>query len=209
MLTRVSSPKDFWTGLIYVALGAAALWLGRDYTFGSAARMGPGYFPLVLSGILVVLGLVSLARSFIAKGEPVGAIFWKPLVLVLIGCAVFGLLLNPLGLPIALLTLCRVLTGIGPVTTIAMLLPATFGLPPVSALIMLAGGEAVHAEVVLRNGAVVSEADLITHVRGKLGSHKPPKSIAFVPQLPLSAAGKIMRRLVKEKYWKDQTRGVA
>lgn len=44
MLTRVSSPKDFWTGLIYVALGLSALWFGRDYRFGTAGRMGPGYF---------------------------------------------------------------------------------------------------------------------------------------------------------------------
>ena len=70
-------------------------------------------------------------------------------------------------------------------------------------------GEAVHAEVVLRDGSVVSEADLIAHVRARLGGHKPPKSIAFLPQLPLSAVGKIVRRLVKEKYWKGQARAVA
>ncbi len=70
-------------------------------------------------------------------------------------------------------------------------------------------GEAVHAEVVLRDAARIDEADLIAHVRAKLGGHKPPKSIAFVAQLPLSPAGKIVRRLVKEKYWKGQPRGVA
>jgi acyl-CoA synthetase (AMP-forming)/AMP-acid ligase II len=70
-------------------------------------------------------------------------------------------------------------------------------------------GEAIHAEVVLRDGAAVSEADLIAHVRARLGGHKQPRSIAIVKELPLSAAGKIVRRLVKEKYWKGQARGVA
>jgi acyl-CoA synthetase (AMP-forming)/AMP-acid ligase II len=70
-------------------------------------------------------------------------------------------------------------------------------------------GEAVHAEVVLREGTTVGEVDLIAHVRAKLGGHKTPKSVAFVPQLPLSAAGKIVRRLVREKYWKGQARGMA
>jgi len=70
-------------------------------------------------------------------------------------------------------------------------------------------GEAVHAEVVLRDGAVVSEADLIAHVRARLGGHKPPKSITFLPELPLSTVGKIVRRLVKEKYWKGEARAVA
>jgi uncharacterized membrane protein YhhN len=70
--------------------------------------MGPGYFPLVLAGVLVLLGLVSLARSFLAAGEPVGAIAWKPMVLVVTGCVLFGALLNPPGLPIALLALLLV-----------------------------------------------------------------------------------------------------
>ncbi|HWE21377.1 MAG TPA: hypothetical protein VG758_30105 [Hyphomicrobiaceae bacterium] len=70
-------------------------------------------------------------------------------------------------------------------------------------------GEAVHAEVVLREGTTVGEVDLIAHARARLGGHKTPKSIAFVDRLPLSPAGKIVRRLGKEKYWKGEERGVA
>jgi acyl-CoA synthetase (AMP-forming)/AMP-acid ligase II len=85
----------------------------------------------------------------------------------------------------------------------AVLMAAAVGIPHPE------WGEAVHAEVVLRDGAGVGEAELIAHARARLGGHKPPKSIAFVAQLPLSAAGKIVRRLVKEKYWKGAARGVA
>lgn len=108
MTGPIRAPKDFWTGLIYIATGLAALWIGADYKMGTAGRMGPGYFPKVLACILIALGVISLARSFVTKGDPIGGVAWKPLVLVLLGCALFGLLLQPLGLIVALSTLCLV-----------------------------------------------------------------------------------------------------
>ncbi len=51
MALAIRSPKDFWTGVIYVGFGAAAWWIARDYSFGTASRMGPGYFPTVLAAI--------------------------------------------------------------------------------------------------------------------------------------------------------------
>jgi acyl-CoA synthetase (AMP-forming)/AMP-acid ligase II len=85
----------------------------------------------------------------------------------------------------------------------AVLMAAVVGIPHPE------WGEAVHAEVVLREAAGLGESELIAHARSSLSAHKLPKSIAFVPQLPLSPAGKIVRRLVKEKYWKGAARGVA
>ncbi|MEJ6009395.1 class I adenylate-forming enzyme family protein [Novosphingobium aquae] len=70
-------------------------------------------------------------------------------------------------------------------------------------------GEAIHAEVVVISGSSVSEADLIEHARARLSRHKAPKSISFVEALPLSAAHKVLRRVVREKYWKDQASRVA
>ncbi|MFL9867023.1 AMP-binding protein [Paraburkholderia fungorum] len=70
-------------------------------------------------------------------------------------------------------------------------------------------GEAVHAEVVLRAGAEVSDEALIEHVKGRLGRFKAPKSIAFVQSLPLSTVGKVLRRAVREKYWKGVSRRVS
>ncbi len=70
-------------------------------------------------------------------------------------------------------------------------------------------GEAVHAEVLLREGAGATAEELIEYVKGRLGRYKAPKSIVFVDTLPMSAAGKVLRRHVREKYWTDQTRRVA
>ena len=104
----IRAPKDFWAGLIYIGIGVTALWVGADYKMGTAGRMGPGYFPKVLGAILIVLGLLAILRSFVTKGEPVGAIIWKPLALILLACALFGLLLQPFGLIVSLLALCLV-----------------------------------------------------------------------------------------------------
>jgi Tripartite tricarboxylate transporter TctB family len=108
MFPNVSSPKDFWAGLIYIGFGAAALWIGAEYKFGTAGRMGPGYVPKVLACLLLLVGAASLIRSFLAKGEPIGLIAWKPMIHILIACALFGVLLAPLGLIASLLALCLV-----------------------------------------------------------------------------------------------------
>ncbi len=70
-------------------------------------------------------------------------------------------------------------------------------------------GEAVHGEVVLNTGATVSAAELIAHVRQRLGGHKTPKSVSVVGELPTSSAGKVLRRVVREKYWQGRERRVA
>jgi acyl-CoA synthetase (AMP-forming)/AMP-acid ligase II len=84
----------------------------------------------------------------------------------------------------------------------AVLLSAVVGVPHPD------WGEAVHAEIVLRDGAQTSEAELIAHVRKTLGGHKAPKSIVFAPSLPISAVGKVLRRQVREKYWRGAERQI-
>ena len=108
MPSFVRAPKDFWAGLIYIAVGVIALWVGADYKMGTAGRMGPGYFPKVLAGLLIGLGALSLLRSVVSKGEPIGEIVWGPLALILLACALFGVLLPGFGLIVALLALCLV-----------------------------------------------------------------------------------------------------
>ncbi|SOZ64512.1 Acyl-CoA synthetase (AMP-forming)/AMP-acid ligase II [Cupriavidus taiwanensis] len=70
-------------------------------------------------------------------------------------------------------------------------------------------GEIVHAEVVLKPGCEVSAEALIEHVKGRIGRFKAPKSIVFVDEIPVSVVGKVQRRQVREKYWKNHTRRVA
>lgn len=108
MAKMIRAPKDFWTGISYIALGGAALWFGQVYRIGSAGRMGPGYFPQALGAILVLIGFISLARSFLVKGDAITGIVWKPMALILLAIALFGVLLPRGGLVIALLALCVV-----------------------------------------------------------------------------------------------------
>ena len=69
-------------------------------------------------------------------------------------------------------------------------------------------GEAVHAEVILRDGKSLDEIDLIQFVKEKLNTYKAPKTVAIVEQLPTSSVGKVLRRIVREKYWESSTRKV-
>ncbi len=70
-------------------------------------------------------------------------------------------------------------------------------------------GEVVHAEVMLKTGVNVGADELIAHVKSRIGSYKAPKSIVIVGELPISVVGKVLRRTVREKYWKDRGRRVS
>jgi hypothetical protein len=59
----IKAPKDFWTGVIYLGVGALGILVGREYSFGSAGRMGPGYFPFYISCLLLVFGVVTVVRQ--------------------------------------------------------------------------------------------------------------------------------------------------
>ena len=102
---KIKSQKDFLSGLMFTCVGLAFAIGATNYNIGSGARMGPGYFPLVLGALLalgggvVMLGALSSGQR---DGDPVGRIAWKPLVLIISANLVFGLLLGglpTLGLP--------------------------------------------------------------------------------------------------------------
>ena len=101
----IKAPKDFWTGVIYLLVGGLGYWIGRDYSFGSAGRMGPGYFPFAISCLLILFGVITLVRSALTAGEPVGALAFKPIVLVIGGVIAFGYLLPRTGLIVAMLVM--------------------------------------------------------------------------------------------------------
>jgi Tripartite tricarboxylate transporter TctB family len=107
-MSAIRSPKDFWTGVIYLVLGGAAVFLAWEYGMGSATRMGPGYFPSVLGGLLLVFGVIAVIRSFMQDGEPIGGFAWKAAALVIGGTLLFGFLMRTAGLVIAILVLVLV-----------------------------------------------------------------------------------------------------
>ncbi len=96
MKIRIST--DLLTGLFFLALGGFAIAYGSRYPVGTAARMGPGYFPLLASSGLVLLGLVLVARAVIGASEQVGAVNPRSLLFVLAGTLAFGLLIERGGL---------------------------------------------------------------------------------------------------------------
>ena len=101
-MLRVRKPQDLGAGLLFIAFGAAGLWFGRDYAIGTAARMGPGYFPALLSWLLVIIGIYVAARAFVIEGPPIAAVRWRSALAVLAAVAVFGLLIQRAGTAIAL-----------------------------------------------------------------------------------------------------------
>jgi hypothetical protein len=97
---KIKSQKDFFSGLMFTVVGASFAYGATSYTVGSGARMGPGYFPLLLGVILALLGAVILFKALLVEtpdGEPVGAWAWKPLCFIIAGNLLFGVLLG--GLP--------------------------------------------------------------------------------------------------------------
>ena len=92
------NPKDLWTGIIYIAVGLAAIIIARDYGMGTPRKMGPAFFPAILSIILIVIGIISLVRSFLRPGTPVGRFTFKGLLLVTGATLLFGLIVRGAGL---------------------------------------------------------------------------------------------------------------
>ena len=116
MNSSILNNKDVWAGLLLIAIGAAAIFLARDYTFGTALRMGPGFFPIVLGAVLILFGLYTLAtgtsaftrvfRRAMRDGTAIEG-SWSPRALIVLPPALilFGLLIEHAGFVPAMLVL--------------------------------------------------------------------------------------------------------
>ena len=101
----VRSPKDFVAGLMFIAIGVGAIVIALNYTLGSAARMGPGYFPRILGILMIALGAVLTLRSLRLQGSPIPGWKWRPVVVVLGSTIIFGLIVNFAGLVLSTILL--------------------------------------------------------------------------------------------------------
>ncbi len=102
---KIKSQKDFWSGLMFIGVGAAFAWGATNYSFGASARPGPGYFPFGLGLLLAVLGAMVLFKSLtieVEGGDRIGAWAWKPLAMITATVAIFGWTLPHIGMVIAL-----------------------------------------------------------------------------------------------------------
>lgn len=93
----IRNPKDFWSGALFIAIGVAAIIIGSRYNLGTAARMGPGYFPRILGILLIVLGGILALRAMRKAGGPFPRFHWRPLLIVLGSVVMFGAIVRPLG----------------------------------------------------------------------------------------------------------------
>jgi hypothetical protein len=99
---KIKAPKDFWAGLMFIGFGIGFAVIAQlNYQMGTAVRMGPAYFPTVLGGLLAVLGLAIFIQSLASAGPKVPQFLFRPLIFILLGIVLFGVLLRPLGLVLA------------------------------------------------------------------------------------------------------------
>lgn len=99
---RIKAPKDFWSGLMFVGVAVVALVASQGYSLGTSTKMGPGYFPIVLSLVLGGLGLVLVARSLVLSGEALEAFHARAIAVLVVAIVAFGLLIDKLGLVVSL-----------------------------------------------------------------------------------------------------------
>jgi hypothetical protein len=115
---KIKSERDFFSGLMFMAVGIAFAWGAFGYRIGNAARMGPGYFPLLLGVVLTALGGFIVFQSLVFEtedGEDVGPWAWKPLGFIIAANLAFGVLIG--GVPSI---------GLPPMGMIAAVVAATF-----------------------------------------------------------------------------------
>ena len=97
---KIKSQKDFFSGLMFAVMGVAFAWGASTYNVGNGARMGPGYFPLMLGIVMALIGLAIMFTSMTAEtedGHPIGPWAWKQIIYIIGANLAFGVLLG--GLP--------------------------------------------------------------------------------------------------------------
>jgi hypothetical protein len=108
-MRSIRNPKDFWAGALFVAIGIATIILGSRYALGTAARMGPGYFPRILGILLIVLGGILAIRAMRTAGPPVPRFHWRSTLIVLGSVVLFGAIVRSVG--VALSTVILIVTA--------------------------------------------------------------------------------------------------
>ena len=97
MQLQIKSKEDFLSGLMFIGFGLAAIIASREYPMGTAMRMGPGYFPTYVGGLLILFGLILAAQAFVSKGEGVAGFAWRPVLVLSAAFLVFGFAMDHVG----------------------------------------------------------------------------------------------------------------
>jgi hypothetical protein len=112
-MMKIKNQEDFWSGLMFIAFGVAAVVLSSGYPMGSPMRMGPGYFPRALGIITAILGLIIAFSALKVKGPKVKPFGWRGIIMLAAGFLFFGWAIEHLGFVPALfgMILCHAMAG--------------------------------------------------------------------------------------------------
>ena len=100
---RIRSGQDFVTGLLFIVVGIGGLWIGADYAMGTAQRPGTGVLPRILSWCLIGCGGLLWIKAFLSDGPDLGALAWRPLIMITLALIAFSVLIDRAGLVVAML----------------------------------------------------------------------------------------------------------
>ena len=92
------SGQDLLCGVMFAAVGAGALWVGRNYPMGSPVRLGSGVFPMLLSYGLIGVGAIIFIKGLLTDGPRLTGWAWRPVLLITLAAVCFALLIEPAGL---------------------------------------------------------------------------------------------------------------
>jgi hypothetical protein len=102
---RIKSQRDFWSGMMFLVVGIGFAIGASNYSLGSSARPGPGYFPLMLSVIMAILGAIVAFKALTIEtegGDPIGGVAWRPLLVIVAAITVFAITITRLGMVISI-----------------------------------------------------------------------------------------------------------
>ncbi|MBU2053923.1 MAG: tripartite tricarboxylate transporter TctB family protein [Proteobacteria bacterium] len=136
---RIKSPKDFWAGLMFIGFGLFFMIGAGNYDLGSTERMGPAYFPTMLGGLMAVVGGAVFFQSFVVSGGKVVAIPLRLLFFITVALLLFGYLLKPIGLVLALALLVVVSASAGHEFKLREVLLLAVALTVLSVLVFVKG----------------------------------------------------------------------
>jgi len=125
----LKNDKDFYAGLLFMLTGGSFAWGATSYQLGTSARMGPGFFPMMLGLLLAVLGAVMMVRCVwhrAGSSEKVGRWAWRPLIFIIVANLIFGVALG--GLPSLGVPAVGLIAGIYMLTFTACLAGDSFNL---------------------------------------------------------------------------------
>jgi hypothetical protein len=131
--------KDVWAGAMLIAIGVAAILIARDYPFGTTLRMGPGYFPSLLGGLLILFGLYVFIKGFRSLDPITGSWSFRALILLTVSLILFGFLMEHAGFVPALVVLIFGSSAAGREFKLIEVLACTVVLTAVSVVVFIWG----------------------------------------------------------------------